>query len=222
MSLVYTPKITNYKTRAEKSNYVFEKYKPLLQGKILDVGADQCYLKDLLTAGQQYVDIGLGGSPDIEFDLESGPLPFEDGSFDTVLCLDVLEHLENTHEAFDDLCRITSKNLIISLPNPWYQVWNAMQGKIYKEDQPIVHYGLPLERQDDRHKWFFNHEEAVNFVRYKALKNNMKIVQIDWQGGQEERKWKRRLLRRMLLGKYHNPLNLFAGTLWVVMEKPGD
>lgn len=219
MSLTYKPHQQSYNNRQEKSQYVYEKYQPLLQDSILDVGADQCFLKDFLKPGQQYTGIGIGGAPDIEFNLESGPLPFESDSFDTVMCLDVLEHLENIHAAFDELCRVSRKHVIIALPNPWYQVWNAIHGRIYTPEQPMVHYGLPLERQEDRHKWFFNHEEAVNFVRYRAAKNKMTVIQLDWQGGQEEKKWKKRLFRRLLLGKRHNPLNLFASTLWVVLQK---
>jgi predicted SAM-dependent methyltransferase len=219
MPLLYPPKQATYKNRQEKSKYVYEKYQPLFQGSILDVGADECFLKDYLAPEQVYKGVGLGGSPDIEFNLESGPLPFESNSFDTVMCLDVLEHLENIHAAFDELCRVSRKSVIISLPNGWYQVWNALNGRVYQEDQPLAHYGLPLERQQDRHKWFFNYEEAVNFVRYKAMKNNMKIIQIDWQGGQEEKKWKKRLFRRLLLGEKHNHLNLFASTIWFVLEK---
>lgn len=33
-------------------------------------------------------------------------------------------------------------------------------------------YGLPLDPPDDRHRWFFGPEEALNFIIYRANKAN--------------------------------------------------
>jgi len=45
-----------------------------------------------------------------------GRLPFEDNSFDTVVCTHTLEHLIDLEEALHDLRRITRKRLIIVVP----------------------------------------------------------------------------------------------------------
>lgn len=44
-------------------------------------------------------------------------LPFEDNSFDTVSCFEVLEHLEDPTGALRELKRVASKNVILSVPD---------------------------------------------------------------------------------------------------------
>ena len=80
-----------YTSRKDKPEYVWWKYRKILQGRILDVGADECGLKKFLSEGAEYIGIGLGGSADVEIDLEKEKLPYEGNSFDCVLCLDVFE-----------------------------------------------------------------------------------------------------------------------------------
>jgi hypothetical protein len=137
-----------------------------------------------------------------------------------VLCLDVLEHLENIHRVFDELCRVSGSYVIVSLPNPWASFWRLLRGD--RPGQLVKFYGLPQEPPKDRHKWFFSNEEAKNFVTYRAAKNGMRVVQTDNYGGGEGRGWKR-LLRnlaiKVLMSKYLNVENLYAGTLWAVLEK---
>jgi SAM-dependent methyltransferase len=50
---------------------------------------------------------------------EPGPLPFEDGAFDTVLCLDVLEHLPAVmRERFvAELARVSARRVLIACPS---------------------------------------------------------------------------------------------------------
>jgi len=76
-----------YTSRKDKPEYVWRKYREILQGRILDVGADECGLKKLLPEGTEYIGIGLGGSVDLEIDLEKERIPYKENSFDCVLCL---------------------------------------------------------------------------------------------------------------------------------------
>lgn len=102
-----------YTDRETKAKYVRLKYQAILKGCILDVGADACYLKQYLK-DVSYLGIGLGDKVDQQVDLEKGPLPFKDNTFDCVLSLDVLEHIDNIYQVFDELCRVSKKYLIIS------------------------------------------------------------------------------------------------------------
>ena len=116
-----------YHNRETKAGYVFAKYRPILKGSVLDVGADAMYLKPYLASSEgRYVGVGHGEKVDHEVNLETSALPFGDHSFDTVLCLDVLEHLEAAHFMFAELCRVSKHHVIISLPNPWGSFFNIL------------------------------------------------------------------------------------------------
>ncbi|MCP2730018.1 methyltransferase domain-containing protein [Limnofasciculus baicalensis] len=213
-----------YKERPDKAKYVWLKYQSILKGsKILDVGADQCYLKQHLDENASYWGIGLGGNPDQQVNLEKEKIPLPDNSFDCVLCLDVLEHLDTLHQTFDELCRVTRRYAIISLHSPYADFWNTLRLGEYRVGVPMKFYGIPLEPPEDRHKWFFSNEEAERFILYRAAKNDMRIVQMDNESIAAEERGVRGLLRVLarviLLRRDFNTKNLYANTLWTVLEK---
>lgn len=51
------------------------------------------------------------------YHMRAEKLDFPDKSFDTVIMLEVLEHLEDCHAALEEIVRVTRKNLILSVPN---------------------------------------------------------------------------------------------------------
>lgn len=216
----------NYHDRESKAFYVWSKYPDILRGKILDVGADKCYLKKHLDKNVSYVGIGLGDAIDINVDLEQKRIPFEGNSFDVVLCCDVLEHIENIHVVFDELCRVSKEYVIISLPNCHSAFLSYLKYGDYPEHQHLKFYGLPLEKPEDRHKWFFSTEEAERFIRYRAKKNNMEIDQMDVEGSRAPKVGViEKLTFKFLLRKYFYLLpqssnrNLYTGTLWAVLKR---
>lgn len=217
-----------YADRKTKARYIYLKYQPIIRGNILDVGADQCYLKEQLGNKINYIGIGMNSDKlNLKIDLEKQPLPYEDNSFDVVLCTDVLEHLDNIYEVFDELCRVSKKYVIISLPNPHSVFWSYVKQGNYNQHQHLKFYGLPTEKPDDRHKWFFSTEEAENFVRYRANKNNMEIIQIDIEGNSPNKinlfkKIFLKIIHRENYNLYYGLIfnkNLYLGTLWAVLEK---
>lgn len=212
-----------YKNRAEKARYVWDKYRPILHTSILDVGADEKYLTRYLPPETRYWGIGLGGSPDQEVDLETAVLPFPDGSFETVLCLDVLEHLDNLHAVFDELCRVSGRYVIISLPNAWAGILQVVLFGDYAPRHHLKYYGLPPEKPVDRHKWFLSYDEAAHFVQVRAQKNQMRVVQIDPYYAINWQSWRNRAFRmavRLLLRLSKvNAENFLISTMWAVLEK---
>jgi len=57
-------------------------------------------------------------------------LPFDDESFDLVLCLEVLEHLANPGAALDELARVSRGDVVVSTPHePWFQLGSLLRGK---------------------------------------------------------------------------------------------
>lgn len=68
---------------------------------------------------RMFLDVGLQkgfqGSF-VQCDL-SKRLPFRDRSFDTTICLDVLEHVADDSTAIAELARVTRKRLVIAVPH---------------------------------------------------------------------------------------------------------
>ena len=137
-----------YTDRETKQKWVSEKYKPILKGKILDVGADEGYIQKYLPH-DVIIQVLTWGNPDIvQIDLENEVLPFNNNEFDCVMCLDVLEHLENIHACFDELCRVSVEWIIISLPNPYNDLLNYFRsGKYMNREKNMKFYGLSKEER---------------------------------------------------------------------------
>jgi ubiquinone/menaquinone biosynthesis C-methylase UbiE len=57
-------------------------------------------------------------------------LPFKDESFGVVICLEVLEHLEKPEQGLREILRVTSRYILLSVPNePYFQIANFLRGK---------------------------------------------------------------------------------------------
>lgn len=57
-------------------------------------------------------------------------MPYGDGSFDLVICLEVLEHLPDPHRGLRELRRVTSAHCLLSVPHePIFRTINFLRGK---------------------------------------------------------------------------------------------
>ena len=199
--------------RRLRSEYIARRFQPFLKGKVLDVGCDRALLREL-APGLDYFGIDIGGAPDRVVNLEEeNELPFEDNSFDCVVCSDVLEHLDNIHDIFAELVRVTRGHVILSLPNNWTNARRPLaRGK-----GAIGHYGLPVDPPKDRHKWFFSLSEAEMFIRGQQGKAPFEIAELFAM--EKPRPAPVRLLRRVAVGSQTCYLNRYAHTLWAVLKK---
>lgn len=210
-----------FTNREQKAEYVWRKYQSILKKRILDVGADRGALKSHLPGDAEYTTCGLEPHHDVRADLEE-PLPLPANEYDCVLCLDVLEHVDRIHELFDELCRISRRYVIVSLPNPWSSfLRNLFQG-YYAKEQPTKFYGLPTDPPKDRHKWFFSASEAKRFITERGVRNQFQVAQIDEMG---LKGFRLRVYRRLLSLVVHRtvrPDDLVGETVWAVLEKNSD
>jgi SAM-dependent methyltransferase len=85
----------------------------ILKGTLLDVGCGEMPFRPLLPSGVIYTGIDVSGAesfgmsehPDIvEFDGRS--IPFPDASFDSVMCTEVLEHVEDPARLIAEMLRV--------------------------------------------------------------------------------------------------------------------
>lgn len=84
--------------------------KRCIVGRCLDVGAGEV---DEL--GDVTLDVDPDADPDVVADVTDG-LPFDDGSFDTVAALHVLEHVPNDRELWREMCRVADRRAFAIVP----------------------------------------------------------------------------------------------------------
>lgn len=107
-----------FSPRGGRVVYALQNLGSYLNGTVLDVGAGANAAVFRAGLGERYQAVDLETSFKVRssaeraainrsVDLEQSSLPFEEKSLDTVLCLDVLQHLNNILEAFEELFRVS-------------------------------------------------------------------------------------------------------------------
>jgi SAM-dependent methyltransferase len=104
-----------------------KKNSSLLSGKILDFGCGSKPYQHLFSNATEYigVDYEIEGRTEnldkIDFFYDGKKIPFEDNSFDGILCTEVLEHVFNIDELLTELHRVLKPNgkAIITTPFMW-------------------------------------------------------------------------------------------------------
>lgn len=99
----------------------------LLSGKVLDFGCGSKPYEHLFTKAEQYigVDYQIEGRTEnidkIDFFYDGKSIPFEDNSFDAILCTEVLEHVFNIEEILAEFKRILKPGgkALITTPFMW-------------------------------------------------------------------------------------------------------
>jgi len=163
-----------------RAEYAFNKYRKYFIRKVGDVGAGGSPIFFLKT-GLNYTSIDVSNKramPDILYEFENLTIPVNNREFDTVLCMDVLEHTDDPYYLFEELCRISNRYVIISLPNNWVGYFlDFIRGR-----NESIGYGLPEEKPNTgiRHKWYFNLEHAEKFLKFNAKKNKFSICELDF------------------------------------------
>jgi len=151
-----------------------------MSGTLVDVGARDRILERYLESGDlRYLSADVSGDHDMLWDLEK-PLDCADLAFDVVVALDVLEHVDRFHPAFDELVRITKGKLIVSLPNltglafRLRFLWNGHLGGKYV---------LLPEPQVDRHRWLTHYDDVRGFMLDRARRPGISIRQFNILAG---------------------------------------
>lgn len=199
-----------------RAKYIALKYQKYLKERVLDVGCREKNLKKYLDKNVEYVGIDIAGDPDVHVDLEKGSIPFENNSFECVVCTDVLEHIDNIHKIFNELVRVSRKYIVISLPNNW----NVVKVPVISGKSEFKQYGLPKDEPKDRHKWFFNYTEASKFILDRAEVTNCEVVSLEPYYIPDKNIIKKSI--KLLLKIVFNEdryANWFYGAVWCVLKK---
>ncbi|MHA1712712.1 MAG: class I SAM-dependent methyltransferase [Candidatus Ranarchaeia archaeon] len=79
-----------------------------IKGVGLDLGCGSRPYENSVGRSAITVDIDL--TRDVDVVADAHRLPFKDGSFDYIVCTEVLEHLYHPHIAIDEMCRLLRPN----------------------------------------------------------------------------------------------------------------
>ena len=112
---------------------------------LLDVGSGEGYA--LSCVKENFPDVKIYGSDydsevldenKLNFDgiitkqFSASAIPFDANSFDVVTCCEVLEHVADVHGSLTELCRVTRKYVLLTVPfEPWWRVCNILRGKYW-------------------------------------------------------------------------------------------
>ncbi len=203
---------TFYRDRRERAAYAAAYFPEIVQGHVLDLGCGERHVAD--HARGQYIGADRRAPTDVRIDLDTGVLPFADSSFDAILCLDVLEHLDRPHEICAEMARISRRWVLISLPNAHEltQRWAFLVGRGLPR-----RYGLPEEAPAERHKWTFGFSDARRFARTRPGLRVVRERAYYPPRGHGMRRWMSFLNRH---GRTVWP-DLLALSFWALMERPG-
>lgn len=109
---------------------------------LLDAGCGEGHAVDELAAVLPPTYLGIDANPAcIDYCRARHPgadfrvasvvdLPFADAAFDVVLCMEVLEHLDDPARGLSELARVARVGVVLSVPfEPVFQLGNALRGK---------------------------------------------------------------------------------------------
>lgn len=183
----------------------------------LDVGCRDCAARNALPVDAEYFGCDLfqnpAGTVTYVGDIMSLKL---DRRFDSVIALDVIEHVDDPHALMDRLVEITDKHLLVSLPNIFdlrhklmFMFRNTLGGK----------YQFGVENTLDRHRWVMNHDEILAFLSHFAEKHAMRMSTRNLRVGLDSGsvKWRLALpLLRPLIGD-----KTLTSTVMALLSKQG-
>jgi hypothetical protein len=159
---IIKPRYTNKQKYTLVGNYMHGR-----TGSFLDLGAgDRVLLSRLPQENLEYKSHDLGPGHDFDFDLEA-PIPLPNCSYDYTAALDILEHIDNIHQAFHEILRITRQYAFITLPNIAVL---SIRARLFFLGRLGDKYHLPIEPRRDRHRWVTVYPEILEFVSVNASK----------------------------------------------------
>ncbi len=89
--------------------------------KILSVGCGRKETRPGVVRVDKTTEVG----PDVVWDLDVTPYPFEDSSFSEVECFDVIEHLDNIPKVMEEFHRVLGPGGVLKITTPHFSCANS-------------------------------------------------------------------------------------------------
>ena len=151
---------------------------------VLDVGCRDGVLHRRLVLGSReplpsYLGVDLApeakGLPVVVADLARG-LPFDDASVELVAALDVVEHLDDFLAGLEELERVTSRYVVLTLPNLAHFLFRArflVTGRIGGK------YDLVYGQGRDRHRWLTVQPQTDAYLSEYCSRRGHRLHSVD-------------------------------------------
>ena len=138
---------------------------------VLDAGAREGVLSSLLSSDITYTASDKNTPGKTNFVDLNKPLPFPETSFDSVVCLDVLEHLSDPWFTMTELFRVARSYVIISFPN---QAYISFRLRFLFRGVVSGKYSFSPEMLSDRHQWLTTYDQYIDFV--SSFSNDFSLI----------------------------------------------
>ena len=158
----------------DRNQFVAKKLGKLNNQIVLDIGCRDQIFKRSLQGKFKYIGIDYDPNNEntefINHNLENG-LPKQLEKIDIINAMDVLEHVENIHETFEEFFLKAGEKIAIALPNIAYYKFRInflftgeISGKYFFHPFKVV----------DRHRWITTYYNNIKFINANTP-NNWKI-----------------------------------------------
>lgn len=159
----------------DRNQFIARKLGKLNGETILDIGCRDKIFKNCIEGNYKYLGIDYNPNEEnteyINHNLELG-LPLNLDEINIINAADVLEHIENIHNIFNDCFNIANKKIAIALPNMAYYKFRikfALSGEISDK------YIFRAQKVIDRHRWLPTYYNNLEFVK-KNTPHNWKFI----------------------------------------------
>ena len=100
----------------------YKKYSSRLKGNLVDIGCGNKPYKNLFKHCKSYVglEIQSQNKNSADFTYDGKNFPFEDGTFDSAICSEVLEHVFEPNQFLSEINRVLKKNGLVILTLPFF------------------------------------------------------------------------------------------------------
>ena len=123
-----------------------------IDGRVLDVGCGSCDFSSFIDGEYFGVDIEENNKENVyRCDVERDRLPFDDNFFDSVVALEVLEHLLDYRNIFEEIRQVLHHGgiFVTSVPNCYnlYKIKREFLGQKYETNEHVVAFHRYVLRQ---------------------------------------------------------------------------
>ncbi|MFH0854426.1 MAG: class I SAM-dependent methyltransferase [bacterium] len=122
---------------------LLEKNHRFIRGKLLDLGCGRCKYKQLvLQNADSYTGCDYYDHKNMDIKCSADNTPFEDDSFDTIICFQVLEHVLDPQKVIEESFRILKKGGYMLLSTPWMHPYHGEPDDYYRFSKDALSYLL--------------------------------------------------------------------------------